>query len=183
VSAAPRVRLFVALDLPAPVRAALVRWQRERLAAEPALRVVRPEGLHVTLCFLGWRDPPEAEVLGPLVLAAAAPVSDLGLAAPAWLPPRRPRVLAIDVEDGAGDLAHLQERLSAALAAAGGYVPEARPFRPHVTVARVRDGTRPPREPPSGAPTSRFAGAAVTLYRSRPGPGGSAYEALARREI
>ena len=55
----PRARLFVALDLPQDVRAGLVDWQRTALA-DPALRVVRPEALHMTLIFLGYH--PEKEI-------------------------------------------------------------------------------------------------------------------------
>src|SRR4051794_24249122 len=59
----PRPRLFVALDLPEPARAALVDWQARALAGRSDLRVVAPDALHVTLAFLGHR--PEAEI-GPI---------------------------------------------------------------------------------------------------------------------
>jgi 2'-5' RNA ligase len=49
----PRARLFVALDLPDPVRAGLELWQARELEDE-ALRPVRPDALHVTLCFLSY---------------------------------------------------------------------------------------------------------------------------------
>ena len=46
----PRARLFVALDLPQDVRAGVVDWQQTALA-DPALRIVRPEALHITLAW------------------------------------------------------------------------------------------------------------------------------------
>ncbi|MET0958070.1 MAG: 2'-5' RNA ligase family protein, partial [Solirubrobacterales bacterium] len=50
----PRARLFVALDLPDRVREGIGRWQAKALA-DPALRPMSPESLHVTLCFLSYR--------------------------------------------------------------------------------------------------------------------------------
>ncbi|HWO46590.1 MAG TPA: 2'-5' RNA ligase family protein, partial [Solirubrobacterales bacterium] len=55
----PRVRLFVALDLPEEMRERIAAWGREELA-DPALRPVAPESLHITLAFLGHR--PEEEI-------------------------------------------------------------------------------------------------------------------------
>ena len=67
----PKARLFVALDLPAAAREALV------FPPDPALRPVPPPSLHVTLAFLGHL--PESSI--PAVEAAA--FAELGgLAAP-----------------------------------------------------------------------------------------------------
>jgi 2'-5' RNA ligase len=183
---APRARLFVALDLPRAVRDRLHGWARTRLGGRDALRLVPGDDLHVTLCFLGWREERDVERLGGAVRACAAPVPGLSLREPAWLPPRRPRVLAVDLGDGAGALAALQAAVSEALAARGGYEPEARPYRPHVTVARVRSGARVPARERAGleAPGGdAFAGAALTLYRSRLSREGARYEPLERVEL
>jgi exopolyphosphatase/guanosine-5'-triphosphate,3'-diphosphate pyrophosphatase len=56
----PRARLFVALDLPDQAREGIVAWGREALA-DPALRPVAPESLHITLAFLGYRPEKEIE--------------------------------------------------------------------------------------------------------------------------
>jgi 2'-5' RNA ligase len=108
-------------------------------------------------------------------------VPGLALGDPSWLPPKAPRVLAVDLADGEEALAALQGRVAEAMATAAGYEPEKRPFRPHVTVARTRRGTRlrRPRElsPPRAL---EFSGEALTLYRSRLGAGGARYEALRR---
>jgi 2'-5' RNA ligase len=170
------IRLFVALDLPAAVRRALSRWGREAVADEEALRPIAPENMHVTLCFLGWREEDEAEHIGRLVSGCAAPVAGLGLGEGAWLPPRRPRVLAVDLADGAGALAELQRGVSDALAAEAGYEPERRAYRPHVTVARVKGRARVRARELGPPPDSRFDGEGLTLYRSRLERGGARYE-------
>jgi len=187
-------RLFVALDLPAPVRETLLRWRAPLLAASPdALRPVPAEALHVTLCFLGSRPLAAVDAIAAAVLAAcraAAGGGDAGalpgalaLGAPLWLPRRRPHALAVAVDDGDGALGALQRTLALALAGGGWLRAEQRPFLPHVTVARVRRGGDPralARRPLDGPPAAPFTGAAVTLYRSRLGGGGARYEALAR---
>lgn len=175
-----RVRLFAALDVPEEVRGALARWAREQAGGIAGLRLLAPETLHVTLCFLGWRETAAVEGIGELVAGCAAPVPGLALATPAWFAPRRPRVLVVEVADRTGALRSLQGRLSGALAAGAGYEPERRPFRPHVTVARVGARARVRPVQLAAPEPLRFDGAAVTLYRSRPGRGGARYEPLRR---
>jgi 2'-5' RNA ligase len=105
----------------------------------------------------------------------------LSLGAALGLPPRRPGVLAVRLDDSGAALAALQRRLAAALCEHGLYEPEARAFLPHVTVARVRRGRCLRRDflaaPP---PPMTFSGGPVALYRSDPHPGGSRYETLGR---
>jgi 2'-5' RNA ligase len=173
-----KLRLFVALDLPAAAVAALVRFRDA--AADPAVwRRLAPETFHVTLAFLGWRDDaaPAAEVVQRV--GFAAPRLRLGDAL--LLPPGRPRVLTVAVADPSGGLAALQAEVAGALAAAGAYAPEARPFRPHVTVARLRKGAIAPRVVAAAPDRVTFDGGAVVLFRSHTGPGGAPYEPLASR--
>lgn len=181
-----RARLFVALELPAEVRGLLVRWREQALGNADGVRAIAPENLHVTLCFLGWREPGQIERIAGAcrVLEGRGPVA-LALGEAVLLPRRRPRVLAIGLEDPAGGLAAAHAAVSAALAAGGWYEPEERPFYGHVTVARAGRGSRMPRsavlepEPPKAG----FDGTRVTLYRSRLRRDGAAYEVLASVEL
>ena len=181
---AERARLFVALDLPTSARQALVQWRGSALEPADSLRLVAPAFMHVTLCFLGWQPVDKLEE----ILAACRTVADhrameLALGAALWLPRRRPRVLAVGLDEIGGKLAGTQEVLSRALAAGGWYVPEKRPFLAHVTVARVPSGVRlqAPELPPP--PPVRFEASRITLYRSRLGAGGARYEALGTIEL
>lgn len=184
---AAKVRLFVALDLPAPVVAALVAWRAPLVRDREALRAVAPEALHVTLAFLGWKPAEAVAQLASLVdacTAGAGGVAGLALGEPLWLPSRRPRVFAVALEDRHGELGALQARLVERLAADGWHEPEARPYLPHVTLARTRERIHVPREAtlPHPEPLA-FDGAAVTLYRSRLDPGGARYEPLFVRRL
>jgi 2'-5' RNA ligase len=180
-----RARLFVALDLPDDVRAAVAEWQGQELARTPHLRPVAREALHVTLCFLGWREVAEVEAIAEAATGVAAAVPGLGLGEPVWLPRRRPRLLALGIEDAGAACESLHSAVSDALAAGAFFEPERRPFFPHLTVARVRGAARRDlhRDRPAPPPPLRFEGAAVTLYRSRPTAAGATYEPLARRVV
>lgn len=184
-SEAGRARLFVALDLPGEFRAALVDWRERALGARDDLRPVAPEALHVTLAFLGARPVEEVEAIGGLVERAVAGLAPVRLAVRdvVPVPARRPRLFAVDLEDVGGRATALQAALSLALAEAGVYRPEARPFWPHITFARVRRGQRPRG---LGAPLPAFApvrAGQVTLYRSRLHPHGARYEAVASVDL
>jgi RNA 2',3'-cyclic 3'-phosphodiesterase len=176
------LRLFVALDLPAAARAALLAFADA--AADPAVwRPLPWEALHVTLAFLGARPPGDVSVLERVVAAEAGAGVRLALGSALLLPPRRARVLCAELEDPDRTLAALQARVSAALAELGVYTPEKRPFRPHATVARLRPGARPPRAVNAAPAALAFCGEAVTLYVSRLHPAGARYEALARATL
>jgi RNA 2',3'-cyclic 3'-phosphodiesterase len=174
-----RARLFVALELPEEIRGALIEWRDGVLAALQGLRPVARESLHVTLCFLGWRAVSELDAASASCgSVAGAPAGVLALRSGIWLAPRRPHVLAVEIDDEGGRLAAVQSVLSQRLVAAGLYEPERRPFLAHVTVARVARGMRVrPRELPP-VPELRFTGTRVTLFRSRLQRGGARYEAL-----
>jgi 2'-5' RNA ligase len=170
----------VAADLPAPVRAALAAF---RDAADPAVwRPVPDEALHVTLAFLGHLPEEAAATAAAVLDGAAGPAPRLAIAGPLLLPPRRARVLCAALADPEGTLAALQQRVSDGLESAGLYTPEKRPFRAHATVARLRSGSRSPRDLPDDlAPEPlEFHAEAVTLYRSHLGRGGARYEPLHR---
>ena len=174
-------RLFVAVDLPDDVRAALAAWGREAAEADVALRPVVLESLHVTLAFLGHRALDDVEPLAALVRDVAGAPAELSLGETLWLSPRRPSVLAAAVQDVAGELGRLQQAVASGAAAAVGWVPERRRFTPHVTGARVRRGYQPRRSGVPPPPAATFAARTLTLYRSHLGGRGPArYEALER---
>jgi RNA 2',3'-cyclic 3'-phosphodiesterase len=178
-------RLFAALELPADVRAGLVAFGREAAARDRALRPTREDALHLTLAFLGHRaldeiDPAREAVHG----VAGSPAPALTLADPLWLAPRRPHVLTVGLDEAAGVLAALQADVVARLAGALPWEPEARPFRAHITVARVRRGWRPRLDDLPEPPRATFTAGAVVLFRSHLGGGGPArYEPLERAEL
>ena len=174
-----KLRLFVALDLPEPARAALVAFRSA--VADPALwRPVPDEALHLTLAFLGHRPEADVERIVALLQAAPANAPRLTLGRALGLPLKRPRVLSAAIVDHDGTLTGLQRWVSRELAAARLYRPEEREFRPHATVARLRpDAKVAGGKMPGPAPVT-FYGEALTLYRSQLRREGARYEPLAR---
>jgi RNA 2',3'-cyclic 3'-phosphodiesterase len=185
-SSSGSVRLFVALDLPDVLRGHLLGWGAHALSDIPGVRLQRPEAMHVTLCFLGEQPVGEVEAIaGVMHVAVGRRVAvTLTPGAPTWLPARRPRVAAVEVADGGGELAVLQGDVSAGLTAGGWYEPERRPFFAHVTVARIgRNGPRQPPELPAPPRAVSAIAGSVSLYRSHIGPSGARYEAVATVEL
>lgn len=186
----PRARLFVALDLPADAREGIAAWGREELA-DPALRPVAPEALHVTLAFLGYRPEKEVERIAAAVRESAAPAPWLELRDPEQRPPRgRARLYALPAISPGTEA--LQAGLEQRLVDEGFYQPEKRPFWPHVTIARVRPEARGSRRPavvsrppgtiPAGLQEPRIA-VRMALYRSVLQPTGARYAPLAQVEL
>ncbi|MFL5859723.1 MAG: RNA 2',3'-cyclic phosphodiesterase [Solirubrobacteraceae bacterium] len=174
-----RARLFVALDLPAHVRSALHGWGGEHVGGMPRLRLVEPASLHVTLCFLGSRPVGEVDaIVAACATVSGLPQAPLALGDALWLPPRRPRVLTVELADEQAHLTAVQSTLARALQDGGFYQPEKRPFLAHVTVARVQRQSRPRRESLPPPEPLQFTGTTVTLYQSRLGPGPAHYQAL-----
>jgi 2'-5' RNA ligase len=186
----PRARLFVALDLPEDVREGLVEWQRTALA-DPALRPVRPEALHMTLVFLGYQAQKDIKKIAEVALAEApAPAVELS-PEPIGVPRgKRPRLLALDAPSE--EAVELQRGVEERLVAARFYKPEKRPFWPHLTVARVKPeapGSRKPalvRTPPHPLPEHMFRffrPTRLVLFKSHLRRTGAEYEPLAELEL
>ena len=168
-----RARLFVALALPDPARQALAGWAGDVLDEDDSLRLVPADALHVTLAFLGWRDVTEIE----RIAEATGRATD-GRSAPSLEP--QPRVLALDLLDRGDRLGGLQSSVERALVESGLHEREERRFRPHLTVARVRRGGRPPVGRFPDPPGTPIRAGEVVVYRSDLRPTGALYAALAR---
>lgn len=186
----PRARLFVALDLPEEMREGVEAWGAEALA-DPALRPVRPESLHLTLAFLGNQPEEEIDRISEVVRESAAPAPWIELLDPVQRPPRgRAGMYALPVLTPGTEA--LQAGVGQALAGEGFFKPEKRPFWPHVTVARVRPEGRGSRRPavvsavPGSIPEElkepRLA-VRMALYRSVLQPSGARYVPLAQVEL
>jgi 2'-5' RNA ligase len=130
------VRLFVALDIPEDVRAALRAFMAPLRRVAPAARWTRTEGQHVTLKFLGNVGEEKLEAIRSVLspLRSPEPVRMVFRGANFFPNVRRPRVFWAGVESSE-NLATLAADVEGALVAAG-FAPEERPFHPHLTLAR-----------------------------------------------
>ena len=176
--------MFVALEPPEEVRAELAAWRDGVVAGRDDLRPVPATSLHLTLVFLGWQDESAAPIIAEAVRSAAGDTGPARLAPKGVqpVPPRGPRLFALDLEDEAGRCGELQAAVSGALAAGRFYRPEKRPFWPHMTLARVKRGRHAGTLEAANLPGAFEAGR-VTLYRSTLRPQGAVYDALAQLDL
>lgn len=174
------LRLFLA----APVPPDQLEWLGRETAALrerwPSARWAPPGNQHVTLKFLGSTPPDrlDAVITASRSAAAAQQPAWLRLAALGVFPHlRRARVLWAGLEDPARTLTRLAADLDAALEPLG-YRSEARPYKPHLTLARFRTPVRIEDLPPLPGPPEAFPLQAIGLWRSHLSPRGARYELL-----
>ena len=140
-SGGDKVRSFIAIPVPSPAIQVLEQVVK-RLDSEigEQVRWVRPEGIHITLKFMG--DIPASTVQRvleslPPVAAGFSPfelsISRLGV----FPNPRRPRVLWASLDGGLEVLSELQLAVDEAVGRLG-LPKEQRAFSPHLTLGRVR---------------------------------------------
>lgn len=186
-----RVRVFCAVELPEDVRAEAGRHVARLRGEFPRLRVgwERQEKLHLTLKFLGEIETTRVESLARAAERAASgvPAFELSIEGAGFFPPRGlPRVLWLGVRDDSGGLARLNERLEDECATEG-FPRESRAFRPHLTVARLRnpEGVRPLASLHAATEfeSRAFDARELVVMRSELGPGGSRYAVLSRHPL
>ncbi|MEE8538110.1 MAG: RNA 2',3'-cyclic phosphodiesterase [Acidobacteriota bacterium] len=178
------MRLFFAVEMPPEVQAPLAELIDSLRSAEPGVRWVKAAGLHLTLRFLGELHEERLEAIVAAVRfgTAGCPPLFLRTAEFGTIPQRgRPRVVWMGLLDESGSLEGLHTALNGTLEQSG-FSRETRPFRPHVTLGRVRQGARPGRlleqtVPPRPIP---FVVREFVLMQSELGPQGACYTPRAR---
>ncbi len=184
------VRAFIAFALPDPLVARIRAIQEAIQEQGLKLKWVRPENIHLTLKFLGDIPKtaiPQAEAAMAEAVSQAAPpaleVKGMGVF-PAL---KRARVLWLGLSGDTPSLIALQKRLDQALAHQG-FAPEKRPFKAHLTLARIKE--RPDIRKLgqvladfSAVSAPAFTGDPLILFQSRLRPTGAEYRRLAQIAI
>jgi 2'-5' RNA ligase len=183
------LRLFLAIELPGNVLEALNRVQQE-LQREPALarlRWVRPDGIHLTLKFLGETPAARQSDIEAAISRAVAGVAPFELQTGKigrFGSRNAPRVVWIDVDGDTDALSRLQAQVEREVSPLG-YPAESRPFSPHLTLARVpperaREVAAPLESALSdiGSSSAAMHATEVSLMRSELRRGGAVYTQL-----
>lgn len=184
------LRVFIAIPISVEAKRALDAVIKRLVVQAPGgVRWAHPEGIHLTLKFLGGVEPtlvnPIAEAMGRA--AAGSSPFRLQLSGLGMFPgERKPRVLWAGVAGDLEALGALQGRVEAEMSALS-FHPERRPFSPHLTLGRMRQETSEGlRRRVSAAllsaslePTGPWQVETVHLMRSDPAPGGAIYSSLA----
>ncbi|MBF8266681.1 MAG: 2'-5' ligase [Dehalococcoidia bacterium] len=184
-----RLRAFIAVELPPGVTETLRRLVQDlQSLALRDIRWVRPKGVHLTLRFLGNIPSDSVEPVSQALRRCAASSAPFDLflgglgAFPAW---RDPRVIWVGLGGALEGLLSLQEALERELESLG-FERERRPFSPHLTLGRIREGASAPQRRRAG---EALAGVSVevrgelpvrevSLIRSTLTPSGAIYTRL-----
>ncbi len=178
------MRLFTGIPIPPDVTANLSRLL-DTLRPTAQIRWSPVYNLHITTRFIGeWPEARVPELVDKLQPLAQRPGLQIDISGIGWFPnPHSPRILFTGVHDN-GDLAGLASDTDAALEPLG-IEREGRPYRPHLTLARIKDQgvhLATLRQAIAALEATHFGTFPVTgfsLYLSKPGPAGSIYTRLA----
>jgi len=182
------VRAFIAIELPEALKQRLEELvNRLRNQGPPGVKWVKPDGIHLTIKFLGNVPPDSLAGISGAVAESAKGIAPICLRAEnlgVFPNPRRTQVIWVGVGGEVDRLISLQKRLETNLARLG-FTPEARPFSPHLTLARLGDRMPPEERERLGKfiTTCRFEAAAFTadglsLMRSELRRDGAIYSRL-----
>ena len=135
-------RVFVAIELPATLRARIIDHIERLRSSIPDARAswIREDNLHLTLKFLGDIPVTKVEQLSSAASIAAIGIEPFEIVVEdcgAFPPKGQPRVLWIGIDDPSGKLSALNRALEDECANAG-FAHESRAFHPHLTIARIR---------------------------------------------
>jgi RNA 2',3'-cyclic 3'-phosphodiesterase len=177
------LRLFIAADIPARVKADVASAVGPYTERIPAARWTRSDGWHITLKFLGATWPRLMEEVRGAVRTVAGRtqafetrLTEMGV----FPSPGRTRVVWVGLEDAEGHFPALVKSLDDLLAENFGF--EKRAFTPHLTLARLN----PPRNIREFIPdlvgtsvaSEPFMVDRLVLYQSHLSPKGATYESL-----
>jgi RNA 2',3'-cyclic 3'-phosphodiesterase len=139
------MRLFVGIPIVDDARREILALLGRLRETDWPVRWVNDEGLHLTLKFFGEVTPERLDVIEEAVRFAGQGTGALQLQLDglgAFPSAVRPRVLWVGI-DAPPALELLHDRLERGGEAIG-FAPEGAPFRPHLTLGRVREGHRLP---------------------------------------
>ncbi len=184
------MRAFIAIDIPAPFTAGIEAVQARLKGAGVDASWPRPEGMHLTLKFLG--EIGEERVPG-IMRSLAAALDRKGLFAlriegvGAFPSPASARVVWLGVSGETARLAVLQRDVEQAMAELG-FAPDGRPYTPHLTIGRIKRIRRRAEWSKALAEVANvrlpeFAVPAVGLFQSELRPTGAVYRELGRAAL
>lgn len=187
-------RSFIAIELSDEVKSGLRQLQAElKSPGHIFVKWVATEGIHLTLKFLGNISPQKVSEITRVIEQATAGVSPfrLKVSEVGGFPNlRQPRVLWVSVGGEVEKLLVLQQRIDNGLVPLG-FAKEARPFTPHLTLARVREGALSQDRQVFGEMVTKkspkidyeMAVEGVNLMRSQLLPTGAVYSRLAELKL
>lgn len=183
-------RLFIALELPAPVITLLKsrqEWLKQHTPSH-TVKWVHPNSIHLTLKFLGDVSIHKIDTLKEHLARAAHDQQAFTLATAAcgcFPNAQRPRVVWVGLKGDLRALHKVRDAVETYITPLG-FPTEDRPFRPHLTLGRVRQDARQQDVRRLGGiiadadfpDEAQWSPTQITLFRSELTPQGALYTAL-----
>jgi 2'-5' RNA ligase len=180
------MRLFVAIEIESDIRDRMEAFMQQWKTKISNARWVRPQGLHITLKFLGNVKDERRAGIEQALRQIHAPRFQISVQGIGVFPnPKSPRVLWVGIraDDGLASLAAQVDQQMVC----NGFEPEKRAFSPHVTLARLKERSgKSEIEKALSVPESNFGtmtARAFHLYESNVSPQGSIYKQLNTFEL
>lgn len=180
------MRAFIAIELPPEIKDVLARLQSELRQTGADVKWASYNNLHLTLRFLGEVEESRLAEVKRLCAEVAAEFQPftLRLKDTGYFPNfKQPRVLWVGLAGEISIAQELQQRLEAGLLALG-FDREDKPFKPHLTVGRVKSGknTRQlvAKSDMYSLPELSFEVCEIVLMKSELHPAGSRYTPQAK---
>lgn len=189
-----QIRSFIAVELPEEVKSGLRHLQKElKLPEHTFVKWVAPESIHLTLKFLANISPQKVSEITRVMEQASQEVSpfQLEIAEVGAFPNlKQPRVLWLGIRGEVDKLVAWQKRIDNGLVPLG-FAKETRPFTPHLTLARLREGVSPQDRRDFGElvlktpieVSYKVRVTSLSLMRSQLLPGGAVYSRLAEVKL
>jgi 2'-5' RNA ligase len=136
-----KIRTFIAVSISEKAREAVTEMINSLQNFSSGIRWVKPENMHLTLKFLGDVEEEKLPELEEALKLSAEKIKRFNyeLVNVGCFPNyKRPRVLWVGVEDSENQLLPLHQNIESEFIKLG-FPKESRKFKPHLTVARVKD--------------------------------------------
>ncbi len=182
------MRAFIAIELPSDIKDAISKIQDKLKTALPKVSWVKPPNLHLSLKFLGEISPEQLSDISKIAeeIANQSCVFKIGLETLGVFPDlARARIIWAGTNKMPWELGKIVEQLENKLAQAG-FAKEARPFRAHITIGRIKSHLNPSEFEKAILEVNKdrqnvnlgFKAAGITIFQSTLGATGPTYDLL-----
>ncbi len=180
------IRTFIAVELPKQINDSIQKLQNDLKDSMLDARWVKYGNIHLTLKFLGDTKATKLELIGTVIQEIARKYSPftISLAGIGAFPnSRKPSVIWTGIDKGKDEISKLANEIESAMEKLG-FPKENRPFKPHLTIGRVREINHPSEmikalENPNVGEIGEFTVDRIDFIKSQLNPKGSIYTTLA----
>ena len=184
------IRAFIALELPQETQDTLKQLQDVLRGSMPDVRWTKAGNIHLTLKFLGDTQVSRIDAISEALKDAACQFQPFTMnltGIGAFPNARKPRIVWVGIEQGADRLIQIAKQIETPMKRLG-FPREKRPFRPHLTIGRIRHLEHPAimteaLDTSEVGELGKFTVQHISFIKSQLDPAGSIYTTLAEAPL